>query len=61
MRELNDLERIELEIEKVNQRIRNWQRKAKILEIDPALSNRIIDEMLTELSELIKKRDKLKE
>lgn len=61
MRELNDLERIELEIEKVNQRIRNWQRKAKILEVDPDLSNRIIDEMLTELSELIKKRDKLKE
>lgn len=60
MRELNDLERIELEIEKVSQRIRNWQRKAKILEIDPDLSNRIIDEMLTELSELIKKRDQLK-
>lgn len=60
MRELNDLERIELEIEKVSQRIRNWQRKAKILEIDPDLSNQIIDEMLTELSELIKKRDQLK-
>lgn len=61
MRELNDLERIELEIEKVSQRIRSWQRKAKILEIDSSLSNRVIDEMLTELSELMKKRDHLKE
>lgn len=61
MRELNDLEKIELEIEKVSQRIRSWQRKAKILEIDSTTSNRIIDEMLTELSELIKKRDYLKE
>lgn len=61
MRELNDLERIELEIEKVGQRIRSWQRKAKILEIDSNLSNRVIDEMLTELSELMKKRDHLKE
>lgn len=61
MRELNDLEKIELEIEKVSQRIRSWQRKAQILEIDSNVSNRIIDEMLTELSELIKKRDHLKE
>lgn len=61
MRELNDLEKIELEIEKVSQRIRSWQRKAKILEIDSNLSNRVIDEMLTELSELMKKRDHLKE
>lgn len=60
MKELNDFEKIELEIEKINQRIRNWQRKAEVMGIDSSLSNSIIDNMLEELSLLMKKRDYLK-
>lgn len=60
MKELKDYEKIELEIEKINQRIRNWQRKAEVMGIDSSLSNSIIDDMLEELSLLMKKGDYLK-
>lgn len=52
-----ELEKIELQIERLKSAIRQTQRKAKILEID---MDEYIDELLELLSATIKEKEKLK-
>lgn len=52
-----DLEKIELQIERLKVAISQAQRKARILEID---MDEYIDELLELLSEAIKEKEKLK-
>lgn len=52
-----ELEKIELQIERLKTAIRQAQRKAKILEAD---MDEYIDELLELLSEAIKEKEKLK-
>lgn len=52
-----ELEKIELQIERLKAAIQQAQRKAKILEMD---MDEYIDELLELLSEAIKEKEKLK-
>ena len=52
-----ELEKIELQIERLKTAIRQAQRKAKILEMD---MDEYIDELLELLSDAIKEKEKLK-
>lgn len=56
----DELKRIEFEIEKVKANLMNWQRMIKILEIDANEAEEKTNELLTQLSKLLKQRDKLK-
>lgn len=55
MRELNELEKIEFEIEKEKQNLREWKRKVLILEDDEARTDMILER----ISELLERKEKL--
>ncbi len=57
---MNELKDIELKIEQIKSAINNWQRMAKILEIDEIQVEEKTNELLGKLSELLKKLDELK-
>ncbi|OKZ04927.1 MAG: acyltransferase [Bacteroides sp. 41_26] len=60
MKELNDLERIELEIEREKQNLREWKRKVQILEIEKKDDDKRTDLILERISELLKRKENLK-
>lgn len=60
MRELNELERIEFEIEKEKQNLREWKRKVLILEIGKEDDEAHTDAILERISELLERKEKLK-
>ena len=60
MKELNNLEKIELEIEREKQNLREWKRKVQILEIGKEDDERRTDLILERISELIKRKENLK-
>ena len=60
MKELNDLERIELEIEREKQNLREWKRKVQILEIEKKDEEKRTDLILERISELLKRKENLK-
>lgn len=60
MKELNNLEKIELEIEREKQNLREWKRKVQILEIEKEDDERRTDFILERISELIKRKENLK-
>lgn len=57
---MNELKDIELKIEQIKSAINNWQRMAKILEIDEIQVEEKTNELLGKLSKLLKKLDELK-
>ncbi len=60
MKELNNLEKIELEIEREKQNLREWKRKVQILEIGKEDDERRTDLILEKISELLKRKENLK-
>lgn len=60
MKELNDLEKIELEIEREKQNLREWKRKVLILEVGKEDDERRTDLILERLSDLLKRKENLK-
>ena len=60
MRELNELEQIEFEIEKEKQNLREWKRKVLILEIGKEDDEECTDAILERISELLERKEKLK-
>lgn len=60
MRELNELEKLELEIEKAKQNLLEWKRKVHILEIGKEDDEARTDMILERISELLKKKENLK-
>lgn len=60
MKELNDLEKIELEIEREKQNLREWKRKVLILEVGKEDDERRTNLILERLSELLKRKENLK-
>lgn len=60
MKELNDLEKIELEIEREKQNLREWKRKVQILEIGKEDDEERTDSILERISELLKRKENLK-
>ena len=60
MRELNELERIEFEIEKEKQNLREWKRKVLILELPSKDDEERTDAILEKISELLERKEKLK-
>ena len=53
MRELNELEQIEFEIEKEKQNLREWKRKVLILDIGKEDDEERTDAILERISELL--------
>lgn len=60
MKELNNLEKIELEIEREKQNLREWKKKVQILEIGKEDDERRTDLILEKISELLKRKENLK-
>lgn len=60
MKELNELEQIEFEIEKEKQNLREWKRKVLILEIGKEDDESRTDAILEKISELLERKEKLK-
>ena len=60
MKELNEIERIELEIEKEKQNLREWKRKVFILEIGKEDDETRTHAILERISELLKRKENLK-
>ncbi len=60
MKELNEIERIELEIEKEKQNLREWKRKVFILEIGKEDDETRTNAILERISELLKRKENLK-
>lgn len=60
MKELNDLEKIELEIEREKQNLREWKRKVLILEVGKEDDERRTNLILERLSDLLKRKENLK-
>ena len=60
MRELNELEQIEFEIEKEKQNLREWKRKVLILEIGKEDDEESTNAILERISELLERKEKLK-
>lgn len=60
MKELNDLERIELEIEREKQNLREWKRKVQILEMEKKDDDKRTDLILERISGLLKRKENLK-
>jgi hypothetical protein len=60
MKELNELEKIELEIEREKQNLREWKRKVQILEIGKEDDEERTDSILERISELLKRKENLK-
>lgn len=60
MKELNELEKIELEIEREKQNLREWKRKVQILEIEKEDDEERTDSILERISELLKRKENLK-
>lgn len=60
MKELNDLEKIELEIEREKQNLREWKRKVLILEVGKEDDERRTNLILERLSDLLKRKESLK-
>lgn len=60
MKELNELERIEFEIEKEKQNLREWKRKVLILEIGKEDDEARTDAILERILELLERKEKLK-
>lgn len=59
MRELSELEKIEFEIEKEKQNLREWKRKVAILEIEEEDDEVRTDAILEKISKLLKQKEKL--
>lgn len=59
MRELGELEKIEFEIEKEKQNLREWKRKVAILEIEEEDDEVRTDAILEKISKLLKQKEKL--
>ena len=59
MRELNELEKIEFEIEKEKQNLREWKRKVAILEIEKEDDEARTDAILEKISQLLKRKENL--
>lgn len=60
MKRLNDLEKIELEIEREKQNLREWKRKVQILEIGKEDDEERTDSILERISDLLKRKENLK-
>lgn len=60
MKELSEFEKIELEIEREKQNLREWKRKVQILEIENADDERRTDLILERISNLLKRKEALK-
>lgn len=60
MRELNELEKLDFEIEKAKQSLLEWKRKVQILEIGREDDEARTDMILERISELLKKKENLK-
>lgn len=60
MKKLSEFEKIELEIEKEKQNLREWKRKVQILEIENADDERRTDLILERISNLLKRKEALK-
>lgn len=60
MKELNELEKTELTIERFVSVLNNWEKRVKIMKVDPQIAEKRRNELLEQLSEVIKKRDYLK-
>lgn len=60
MKKLNDLEKIELEIEREKQNLREWKRKVQILEIGKEDDEERTDSILERISDLLKRKENLK-
>lgn len=60
MKELNELEKTELAIERISEALRSWKHRVGIMQISPAIAEKRTNELLDKLSEAIKKRDYLK-
>ena len=60
MRELNELEKLDFEIEKAKQSLLEWKRKVQILEIGREDDEARTDMILERISELLKKKKNLK-
>ncbi len=60
MKQLDELERVEMQIETIKSALRQWERQARILRIPETKKEQRMDELLDLLSEKMKLRDKLK-
>lgn len=60
MKELNELEKTELAIERLSEALRSWKHQVEIMEIDHVIADKRTNELLDKLSEAMKKRDYLK-
>ena len=60
MKELNEVEKIELEIEREKQNLREWKRKVQILDIGNGDDERRTNLLLERISELLKRKENLK-
>lgn len=59
MRELSELEKIEFEIEKEKQNLREWKRKVAILEIGREDDEDRTNTILEKISKLLKRKENL--
>ena len=59
MRELSELEKIEFEIEKEKQNLREWKRKVEILEIGKEDDESRTNMILEKISKLLKRKENL--
>ena len=59
MRELSELEKIEFEIEKEKQNLREWKRKVEILEIDREDDEDRTNTILEKIFKLLKRKENL--
>ena len=60
MKELNELEKIEFEIEIEKQNLREWKRKVRILEIEIEDDEVRTNAILERISELLRRKENLK-
>mgnify|MGYP006873449638 FL=1 len=60
MKELNEVEKIELEIEREKQNLREWKRKLQIFDIGNEDDERRNNLLLERISELLKRKENLK-
>jgi hypothetical protein len=60
MKELNELEKIEFEIEREKQNLREWKRKVRILEIEIEDDEVRTNAILERISELLRRKENLK-
>lgn len=60
MKQLNELERVEMQIETIKSALRQWERQTRILGVPESKKEQRMDELLDLLSEKMKLRDKLK-